>query len=445
MEKVEIKAGKNDFTHKAGKLAHLLKRESVISADIFIDTKSPPDLSKIKPILYHLINAYERKTSLIFHDIPYCILPDAEEHVINQESEEKRKLDACDNCRFERFCGGFPKGGGNIRATPVRDLPREVSIELTTRCDLDCDFCFNKMSYDRDRSLDRDKVLSVLGQAAKLGAQRVRFTGGEPLLDENFPVYANHARELGLGVWLNSNGYDPSRYSPKIIKSIDSLLIPVHGTGAEPGITGMRDSLRKKAKTINRIMRSGGSGSGQPSLRIGTVVLSRNIDEIGDVHDLVKSWGARWELYRLISGGAGSNPGDFLRLHDAMLRIYNADARRFFVANALPFCIFENPENARLFSIGGLLDDGRDRVVVDAKGDAKPTYYSKARTGSWRNLAGAWQSSDARKLRNLGYLPKGCRECCYRTICKGGSRTLAKNVHGSYSANDPLLGKSCGK
>lgn len=89
--------------------------------------------------------------------------------------------------------------------------PRAVhlDIELTERCNNACiHCCINKPAGDT-RSLARELETSawkdILRQAAELGVMTVRFTGGEPLLREDFSELYLYARRLGLEVMLFTN------------------------------------------------------------------------------------------------------------------------------------------------------------------------------------------------------------------------------------------------
>jgi len=56
---------------------------------------------------------------------------------------------------------------------------KEVIIELTGKCNLDCSFCYNK---NKKSSLDTNKIFEILEQIKRDGIKAVRFTGGEPFL-----------------------------------------------------------------------------------------------------------------------------------------------------------------------------------------------------------------------------------------------------------------------
>jgi len=84
-----------------------------------------------------------------------------------------------------------------------------LDIELTERCNNDCvHCCVNRPASDaglRALELPTDEIKAVLQQAAELGCLTVRFTGGEPLLREDFADLYIFARRLGLKVCLFTN------------------------------------------------------------------------------------------------------------------------------------------------------------------------------------------------------------------------------------------------
>ncbi|MDW7759911.1 MAG: radical SAM protein [Acidobacteriota bacterium] len=85
-----------------------------------------------------------------------------------------------------------------------------LDIELTERCNNACIHCFINLPADDTRACRRelktDQWKDILREAAELGALSVRFTGGEPLLREDFAELYVFARKLGLKVVLFTNG-----------------------------------------------------------------------------------------------------------------------------------------------------------------------------------------------------------------------------------------------
>ncbi len=84
-----------------------------------------------------------------------------------------------------------------------------LDIELTERCNNNCIHCYiNLPAGDlnaRQRELSKEEIQEILREAASLGCLTVRFTGGEPLLREDFEDLYVFARKLGLRVALLTN------------------------------------------------------------------------------------------------------------------------------------------------------------------------------------------------------------------------------------------------
>jgi radical SAM protein with 4Fe4S-binding SPASM domain len=86
---------------------------------------------------------------------------------------------------------------------------RHLDIELTERCNNACIHCYINLPESsagaEARELSTAEWRDILEQAAGLGALSVRFTGGEPLLREDFSDIYIHARRLGMKVRLFTN------------------------------------------------------------------------------------------------------------------------------------------------------------------------------------------------------------------------------------------------
>ena len=115
-----------------------------------------------------------------------------------------------------------------------------LDLELTERCDNACLHCYiNLPAGDekaRARELSTAEWQSILRQAAELGALSVRFTGGEPLLREDFAELYLFARKLGLKVLLFTNA---RRITPELaglfarIPPLEKIEVTVYGMHAE--------------------------------------------------------------------------------------------------------------------------------------------------------------------------------------------------------------------
>jgi len=90
-----------------------------------------------------------------------------------------------------------------------RVLLTHLDIELTERCNNACIHCYINLPANDDqaqaRELTTDEWKDILRQAANLGTLTVRFTGGEPLLRDDFADLYLFARRLGMKVLLFTN------------------------------------------------------------------------------------------------------------------------------------------------------------------------------------------------------------------------------------------------
>jgi radical SAM protein with 4Fe4S-binding SPASM domain len=85
----------------------------------------------------------------------------------------------------------------------------ELDMELTERCNNNCLHCCINLPADdpvaKKRELPTAAIKEILNEAASLGCFTVRFTGGEPLLKDDFEELYLYARKLGLKVLLFTN------------------------------------------------------------------------------------------------------------------------------------------------------------------------------------------------------------------------------------------------
>lgn len=91
-----------------------------------------------------------------------------------------------------------------------RPLLEKLDIELTERCNNACMHCSINLPQNdtnaKSRELGTDEWKGILKQASELGAMTIRFTGGEPLLREDFIELYMFTRRLGIRVMLFTNG-----------------------------------------------------------------------------------------------------------------------------------------------------------------------------------------------------------------------------------------------
>jgi Fe-coproporphyrin III synthase len=110
---------------------------------------------------------------------------------------------------------------------PLRQLPL-VALYLSERCNSRCITC----DYWRNGSADLNaaQVESLLPTLAALGTRVVLISGGEPLLNPQWPQIARLLKEAGLKVWLLTSGLSLAKHSQRAAELFDAITVSLDGT-----------------------------------------------------------------------------------------------------------------------------------------------------------------------------------------------------------------------
>ena len=97
-----------------------------------------------------------------------------------------------------------------IDTSLYKEKPRELCIESTTSCNCKCDFCYNQNSFAKngrdDNGLSTAELKKIIDIVSDAGIERIRFTGGEPLLQKDILTLLKKLVELGYNVNIETNG-----------------------------------------------------------------------------------------------------------------------------------------------------------------------------------------------------------------------------------------------
>lgn len=87
----------------------------------------------------------------------------------------------------------------------VRPAPRQLTIAVTSACNLRCRGCRYGRDFMLGEKLELDVVRAVIDDAFAAGVATVRFYGGEPLLHRDLPEMVRHASRLGMDAYVTTN------------------------------------------------------------------------------------------------------------------------------------------------------------------------------------------------------------------------------------------------
>ncbi len=320
-------------------------------------------------------------------------------------------------------------------------LPLEIKIELTERCNYTCGFCFNASRKKSSRQLSENNLKKIVARVAAEGIQRIRFTGGEPLLRKDLLSILSFAKKQGLHVMLNTNGslIDEGN-AAKLSKFVDDFLISMHAFDAASEKKLCNGNFfDKKAKAVKLL------AAHNSFIRAATILTKQNIKNLLKGHRLIAALPFnQWVLLRPMPNQEDLHPinsQDIKQAVEKLLQINSArkGKEKFFIENALPFCSYE-PKKLRQVALGAVNEDGHSCLVVDSSGKIKPSYFLELQLGDalHDSFIECWHNPFMQQLHSLSFVPGECKQCKHLMQCMGGSRFCALLVNKSLYALDPL-------
>ena len=430
-------------------LNSLINKIKEYSADIKIDNlsiKIGTDLERmdflhLKPYLYLLLNKFESSYFILLDGLPYCLMPDAQSHIIynKKQKTEYLKDKGCRLCKYIDSCPGWPKNTKKahlFRPSPIEDIPKEIVLEITQKCNLNCLVCFSQRTT---KELSLAKIKETIDECHNLKIKTIRFTGGEPLLYKSVEAALSYAKEKSLYVILNTNATILDKGTKATFKNyVDNILISFQGfnPASERKLTRYSYNFKQKLKNIIELTYL------IPKIRLGTAISQTLLDNLSKYYNLMKKLNIKdWELFRPMRGLQKKefkiNRQDLIELMRSIKEIKKDDNINLKIANAVPFCITQDFNLAQVTLLGAEADDGHNRLILDARGFFKPSYFIHENLGL--TIKEARQNPFLRKLRSLNFLPQKCKACFYLKWCKGGSRYWAKVAYQDYFKPDPLM------
>ncbi|MBM3284243.1 MAG: radical SAM protein [Candidatus Aminicenantes bacterium] len=147
-----------------------------------------------------------------------------------------------------------------------KPLLRSLDIELTERCNNNCIHCCINRPENDARSKERELITgeweTVIDEAAALGALNIRFTGGEPLLRDDFADLYLYARHRGFRVIVFTNA---RLITPRIaelwarVPPLQKIEVTVYGMKPEScaAVTRNNDAFAEARRGMDLLLNHG--------------------------------------------------------------------------------------------------------------------------------------------------------------------------------------------
>lgn len=176
-------------------------------------------------------------------------------------------------------------------------IPLDGSIELTRRCQFDCIHCYlgEKRSSDyRGDELDTETWKRIIDQVADAGCLFLTFTGGEPVLREDFIEIYTHARLRGMIVTVFTNGYGISDEILSVFSDYkpNAVDITLYGATSETHgrVTRRPGTFDTCIENIHRLIEAG------IRVRLKTVLMTENAHELPAIEKMAEGLGVTFRF-----------------------------------------------------------------------------------------------------------------------------------------------------
>ena len=159
-----------------------------------------------------------------------------------------------------------------------------ATVELTRKCNARCKHCIVDALYEKENELSTERILKLIEELHDEGCEDITFTGGEPFLREEWPLFVQKARSLNMNVVMMTNGL---KINDAIIKTLAmfnvSLGISLDGSSSEihDGVRGVKGIFNHFVEIVPKLKKAG------IYIGIPTTVMKSNFKDLDKIRDLL--------------------------------------------------------------------------------------------------------------------------------------------------------------
>lgn len=171
----------------------------------------------------------------------------------------------------------------------------QVVWNITSNCNQNCKFCFRKKCIDN--SIEKNKT--IVDKLSKLKVTTLSISGGEALLYKDIFNLVDYIKTKlpQTKIILNTNcqnlNYDMLEM---IVNKFDSITIPVESIDSS-----YNKKIGRCSNHIQNVLNVIEFCNNRIEIKINTVIMKNNIDQIEKIYDLIKRYKIkRWKIFRFL-------------------------------------------------------------------------------------------------------------------------------------------------
>lgn len=309
-------------------------------------------------------------------------------------------------------------------------IPLFVTFEITKRCNIRCEHCYN---FDRSivhtpgsfsDELSSAEIMKIIDEVRAMGGLYLSFTGGEPLLHPDLPEFVAHARRNRMVAHVKSNGtmFDERMVKRLVEAGISAVKVSLYGATPEThdAFTHSHGSHRRTISGIRAAKESG------IDIKVSFNLMKTNAHEIGEMVAFAKSLDISYGIDPFITSRYdGTDSSLDLSLdRETLSSLYRGILRE----------LVPSPDFRPNLSIQ--CSCARSVCGITATGDVYPCISAPVVSGNLReqSFQEIWRHSpqfeQIRKLKNDDF--KTCNSCNLRPYCRRNSGVIVTNT-GNYT------------
>ncbi|MDP8256694.1 MAG: radical SAM protein [Candidatus Alcyoniella australis] len=174
-----------------------------------------------------------------------------------------------------------------LRGGRGRRLPSIINFNVTTRCNLNCEFCFNaENSIQRGEELDLAQIERLFNE---LGTERsgIFLSGGEPFVRKDLPDIVQLAKRRGCATGIVTNGLLPERetLASLVAAGNDVMIFSFHGMAQNHDrAVGLPGAFER---SMNNLRTYGGELGGKGCM-VNYIITEQSLDDLPAFIDLAQ-------------------------------------------------------------------------------------------------------------------------------------------------------------
>lgn len=167
-----------------------------------------------------------------------------------------------------------------------------ASIQITSRCNLDCGFCFRRLNLPET---DTPTIKKIIKKLKNVGVKTIIITGGEPLLRDDIVEIFHFIKKHKLQSVLQTNGLLLKGKIEQLAPFLDWVSLSLDGDNerAVAKMRGFRDHFRQIIEILHFIKEKY-----KIKIKVGTIVTKVNYRHIKNIGRIISGLAETWKLYQ---------------------------------------------------------------------------------------------------------------------------------------------------